>query len=212
VARQPWSSAWVAIARCSGRTYTCAAPSGSASSGAGVEAVFADAEASLLDPALEPVRAADELEHERRGGCWYTSSGVPTCSMRPLFMITTRSASSSASSWSCVTNTGGEAELLVQVPEPAPERLAHLRVERAEGLVQQQQLRLDRERARERHALALPARELGRVAVRHALELHALEQFRDALGALGAARPVAPALHPEPERDVVEDGHVRNSA
>jgi hydrogenase-4 transcriptional activator len=38
-------------------------------------------------------------------GWWNTSSGAPTCSILALFMITTRSATSSASSWSCVTST-----------------------------------------------------------------------------------------------------------
>ena len=38
-------------------------------------------------------------------GRWKTSSGHPTCSTPPWFITTTRSATSSASSWSCVTNT-----------------------------------------------------------------------------------------------------------
>jgi hypothetical protein len=39
--------------------------------------------------------------------------------------------------------------------------LTHLRVERAERLVEQQQLRLGGQRPRERHPLALAAGELG---------------------------------------------------
>ena len=37
-------------------------------------------------------------------GRWYTSSGVPNCSMRPLFITIMRCASVIASTWSCVTN------------------------------------------------------------------------------------------------------------
>ncbi len=38
-------------------------------------------------------------------GCSKISVGVPTCSIRPWFITTTRSATSSASSWSWVTKT-----------------------------------------------------------------------------------------------------------
>src|SRR3712207_6904119 len=48
----------------------------------------------------------------------------------------------------------------------------------AERLVQKQHLRIDRERARKRHALALAARELRRVPLREALQLHELKQDR----------------------------------
>ena len=63
-------------------------------------------------------------------------------------------------------------DLVVEAPQPGSQLLADAGVERAEGLVEQQHLRLDGERARERHALALAARELRRVAVGKALELH----------------------------------------
>jgi hypothetical protein len=54
----------------------------------------------------------------------------------------------------------GDVDLVVQPPQPAPQLLAHLGVERAERLVEQQHLRLDRQRAGQRHALALAAGEL----------------------------------------------------
>ena len=38
-------------------------------------------------------------------GRWYTSSGVPICSMRPAFITIMRSASVIASTWSWVTNS-----------------------------------------------------------------------------------------------------------
>jgi hypothetical protein len=56
-------------------------------------------------------------------------------------------------------------DLVVEAAQPARELLADLRVERAERLVEEQHLGLDRERPGQRHALALAARELRRVAV-----------------------------------------------
>ena len=70
--------------------------------------------------------------------------------------------------------------LVVQAAQPDAQVLAHPRVERAERLVEQQHLRLDGERAGERHALALAARQLGRVAVREAVQVDQLEQLVDA--------------------------------
>ena len=76
---------------------------------------------------------------------------------------------------------GRDVLLLVQPAQPDAQLLADGRVERAERLVEQQHARLDRERARERHALALAARELRRVAIGEAAELHEREQLLDAL-------------------------------
>ena len=61
---------------------------------------------------------------------------------------------------------GRDVDLVVQPPQPLAQLGADLGVERAERLVEQQHLRLDRQRARQRHALALAARELVRVALR----------------------------------------------
>ena len=55
--------------------------------------------------------------------------------------------------------------VVVEAAQPRAQLLADGRVERAERLVEQHHLRLDRERAGERHALALAARELRGVAV-----------------------------------------------
>jgi hypothetical protein len=55
---------------------------------------------------------------------------------------------------------GGHMQLVVQAAQPAAQLLAHLGVQRAEGLVQQQHLGLDRQRAGQGDALALAAREL----------------------------------------------------
>ena len=61
---------------------------------------------------------------------------------------------------------GGDVDLVVQAAQPRAQLGADLGVEGAEGLVEQQHPRLDRQRARERHALALAAAELRRGSAR----------------------------------------------
>ncbi len=73
----------------------------------------------------------------------------------------------------------GDVDLVMQRAQPFAQLLAHLGVERAEGLVEQQDARLDRERARERNALALAAGELARIAVGEPVELNEIEQLLD---------------------------------
>ena len=97
-----------------------------------------------------------------------------------------------------------DVHLVVETAQPLAELLPHARVERAERLVEEQHLRLDRERARERHALPLAAGELRRIALAEPLELHELEQLVHALADL-RLRPLA---HRQAERDVVGDRHV----
>ena len=95
-------------------------------------------------------------------GCSKTSSGVPSCSIWPSFITTTRSATSNASSWSCVTKTLVTWISSCSRRSQLPQLLPHLGVERAERLVEQQHLRLGRERAGQRDALPLAAGELRR--------------------------------------------------
>ena len=86
--------------------------------------------------------------------------------------------------------------LLVQAPQPDAQLLAHGRVESAERLVEQQDAGLDGERAGERHALALAARELRRIAVGEAVQLHEASNSStrsriSAFGRLRISRPKA---------------------
>ena len=78
-------------------------------------------------------------------------------------------------------------------------------VERREGLVEQQDRRLDRQRARQRHALLLAAGELPRQTLGHRGKLHQLEQ---ALRFAPARRRVD-AARGEAIGDVLGDRHVR---
>ena len=67
--------------------------------------------------------------------------------------------------------------LVVEAAQPGAQVLADLGVERAEGLVEQQHLRLDRQRPGQRHALALAAGELRGVAVGEPVELDQVQQL-----------------------------------
>ncbi len=98
----------------------------------------------------------------------------------------------------------GHVDLVVQATEPLAQLLAHLGVERAERLVEEEHLRLRGQRARQRDALALPARELRGEGALQPLEL---DQGEELLHALVRAGPW-PAAHAEPEGDVVEHAHV----
>ena len=77
--------------------------------------------------------------------------------------------------------------------------LAQLLVQRAERFVEQQELRLLGQRARQRHALLLSAGQLVRLALGIGRKLHQIEHFLDAR--LDLRRRHAFAL--QPERDVI---------
>ena len=102
----------------------------------------------------------------------------------------------------------GDFDLVVQPPQPSAQFLPHLGVERAERLVQQQDFRLDRERARECDALALPAGELRGIAIGEEVELHEFQQLMHAPLDLGLGGTFAPRQHAHPEGDVLEHRHV----
>ena len=76
---------------------------------------------------------------------------------------------------------GRDVDLVVQAAQPGAQLGADVGVERAERLVEQQHARLDGERAGQRHALALAAGELRRVALVVAGEADDAEQLVDAL-------------------------------
>ena len=101
-----------------------------------------------------------------------------------------------------------DVDLVVQPAQPLAQLGADLGVERAEGLVEQQHLRLDGQRPRERHALLLAAGELRGVAVGEAVESHQREQLGDPLADLR----LGPFADAQPEADVVVHRHVLERA
>ena len=103
---------------------------------------------------------------------------------------------------------GGVAGGVVDFAQPAAQLAADLRVERAERLVEQQHLGLDRHGAGERDALALAAGELRRIALLQAGELHEVEQFGGAAADLGLGRPRRAGPDLQAEADILGHGHV----
>ena len=98
-----------------------------------------------------------------------------------------------------------DADLVLDALELHLHLLAQLQVERAERLVEQEDLRVVHEGSRQRDALLLATGELARLAILVAGQLHQLEHGPDLLAHLGVGQ-LAPA---QPERDVVEDREVR---
>ncbi len=95
------------------------------------------------------------------------------------------------------------ARLLQDLAHLEREPLAQVHVQVGERLVQQQQARLRRERARQRDALLLAARELVRIRLRGGGEPDQREHRID------APRAFAGGQLAQPERDVARDGEVR---
>jgi hypothetical protein len=92
----------------------------------------------------------------------------------------------------------------VQVPQPGPQFLAHLCIESAEGLIEQEHAGLHRQGTGQRHPLPLAAGELGGVAVAVTLQLHQREQLLHPVANLGR-RPLAQL---QAEGDVLAHGAV----
>ena len=95
-----------------------------------------------------------------------------------------------------------------QFAQPPAQLLPHLRVERAERLIQQQHLRLHGERAGQRDALALATGKLGRKPLGERFELDEFQQVTDAClnFFFGWARRFR--ANAQAERNVFEHGHV----
>jgi hypothetical protein len=102
----------------------------------------------------------------------------------------------------------GDAQPLLDVPDLLAQVDAHLGVERRQRLVEQQDGGLDSQRAGQRHALLLTARELVRVVVDARRQADELEQLRGT-GAALVARDLA---HAQPELDVLAGRHVGEQA
>ena len=91
---------------------------------------------------------------------------------------------------SCVTMTTVEPRRCVQIANQRENLLAGVRVEIAGRLVGEQDRRIDRQRARDRDALALAAGQLLRQVLQAVAELHQSQQLARALVDL-LARPAA---------------------
>ena len=145
----------------------------------------------LCDMALEDVHVADELGDEAGLGLL-----VDLARRRHLHdpaLVHHRDAVGHGHGLLLVVGDDheGHAELVLDVHQLELGFLAQLLVEGAERLVEQQHLRPLGERAGKRHALALAAGELARIALGKLLELDEAQHLADALRDLGlsATRP-----------------------
>ena len=96
-----------------------------------------------------------------------------------------------ASLWSCVTHSADSCMRHDQLAQPGARLLAQLGVEVGQRLVEQDHRRVVDQRARERDALLLAARELVRKALAEVAERELLERRVDALADLARRRPCA---------------------
>jgi hypothetical protein len=120
-----------------------------------------------------------KLATKRDAGFAYSSSPLPTCSMRPLLNTAIRSDRRSASSWSWVTYRIVTPVCWWMRLSSSLQFLAQLLVERGKRFVHQQHRRIVGERAGNRDALLHPARQLVRHAVAAIAEVHELEHLLD---------------------------------
>ena len=155
----------------------------------------------------QPVDLADELAHERRGRLLVDRRG--RADLFDPAVVHHRDAIGQLQRLFLVVGDEhrDQAKLLVQLAQPAAQADAHLRVQRAERFVKQQQVRLNRQRAGQRHALALAAGQLRRIAAAEAVQLHALQQVLHPRGDPGTRRARAPRSHAQAECDVL--GHAQ---
>ena len=96
-------------------------------------------------------------------------------------------------------------QLVLQVEQQRPHVRADQRIERAEGLVHQQDVGIGRERASEADALLHTARKMMRKGLLVALEADTLHPLRRAFGALGPRE----TLEGQAVADIVHHGPVR---
>ena len=131
--------------------------------------------------------ARGSAREERSRGCGRSIVTIRRMRAGRADITTTRSASCTDSSMSCVTK---RIVLLLRLPD-AQQLAAHDeprdRVERAEGLVEESTSGFDGERARHLDALLHAARELVRIGLLEALEADELDVVRDAPLALAPA-------------------------
>ena len=179
---------------------------------------------ALLRGFDEAVALVEELQHRlaaaqdrcgrkqsstrRRGRASGTASTSPMVAAGPLVIMTMRSDSSTASSTSWVIMIVVDAEPGMDVHHRVLQMGARQRVERAERLVEQQDLRLHGKRPGNADALLHAARNLGRALVLGMRHLHEVEIAHDPVMPLGPALGAAEHFRHR-QIDVLVDGEPR---
>src|SRR5262249_5612589 len=102
----------------------------------------------------------------------------------------------------------GDVDLVVQLAQPAAKLKAHLGIQSAERLVEEQNAGFDSQRSRQRHALPLASGELRRITLGQFLELDQLQQFIHQESNLTVGRTQLARPDFQAEGDVFENGHM----
>ena len=124
-------------------------------------------------------------------GLPYISAGAPICSILPVVQHGHPVGDRERLLLVVRDVDRRDPELELDAADLLAQLHAHLRVERRERLVEQEHARLDRQRARECHALLHAAGELVRVALAGVAKPDQLEQLAHARPALGLAASCA---------------------
>ena len=131
--------------------------------------------------------------------------GSSACRISPWFITTMWSASAIASFWSCVTNTVVVRSRSCRLAQLHAHQLAELGVEGAERLVHQEGLRLAHDRATQRDALPVAAREAAHARAQQVLDAQDGGHVADAPLDLVARQ----AFVAQRELEVAAHAHVR---
>ena len=168
--------------------------------GADLDRAVVEEEPAVLDADRQRARFADEAEDEGRGRRVVDLVGAADLLDPALVQHDDAVGELDRLLLVVGDEDGGVAGAVVDLAQPAAELAPDLGVERAERLVEEEDARLDGERAGERHALALAAGELARIALLEAGELDEVEKLQHALADLrraAAARAPAATVRPK---------------
>ena len=156
----------------------------------------------IRDEALDPDQFTQELVHERRRRC-----GIQP--IRRIHLLDPsgthhRDAVRHLHRLGLIVRDkdAGEPHPVMQIAQPDAQALAHLGIQRAERFVQQQQLGLDRQRARQRNTLALTAGDLLGIAVREVADAQQIQQRLHARADLALRRPLRACAHLQAKCDI----------
>jgi hypothetical protein len=156
----------------------------------------------LAGPALENIHIADEIGDEARIGIFVDLARRRNLRQRTLVHEADARGDRHRLFLVMGDDDEGGAGLFLDVHQLELRLLAQLGVECAERFVEQEQLRILGERTGERHALALAAGKLVRLAFGEILHLHQLQHLGGAVGDLPGPGPRTL----QAEGDVVLDG------
>ncbi len=138
-----------------------------------------------------------------------TSSGLPVATARPVGEKDQAVGELAGQGEVVQGAEHGEASLAAQRVDQLEGLDPPAEVERAGGLVEEQDRRLLGQGPGEHQTLQLPARQGGEAALRHGAEVEGVEELRAHPSVLGGLEAEVPDVRGAAEQHVVADGHVR---